>query len=657
MKIKSFTHFYKWSSSFLATLCLAIQANAETPPASGELFDPTSESSLSSLKTEHGSSVSITKAGDIPALKMDFPASKSYPAVDFAPSNGDWNLSKFGAVQASITNKGPKKAGVSLRVDNRGDWKKSPWSVETVWISPGKTRKITVTFGETYGRDGYALDASQINNIKILIDKPKASGSILITDFRAIDAPAAAKPSGQSNSMTGPNLNAPPISGELFPLDGKVDLSKLKTNQATVALDKSGASPAIKATYSKAAYPGVGFRGPKGGWNLQPFKGVEVGLTNTSDKKVRAGLRVDNPGNWKDSPWNTELTYLEPGETKTLKMIFGEQGGAQAFPLDSSRIVNVLVFLAKPKQSTTLLIRDLKAYGSSEDGGNKLAFSTKADRDKLVTPADWVGKRPPVKGDWVMTLNETFDGDQLNTEIWTPRLVWDGPAKGETQRYLEENIIVKDGVMSIKCEVNPGHQYNDSNLPTRKYATGAVTTLDKWTQRYGYIEAKIKAPTARGLWPAFWTMPDRGAESGLNIWERRSTNNKHGKGMEIDIFEHLTQWGPGRTNIAAHWDGYGSNHKQWGTDHVYYGPTKDGWHVTGLLWEPHKLTWYIDGIKKGEWESEHIIDIPSYLKFTVQMGNWATKDVDVANLPDYFQVDYVRVWQLADRLTSDKNNP
>lgn len=180
------------------------------------------------------------------------------------------------------------------------------------------------------------------------------------------------------------------------------------------------------------------------------------------------------------------------------------------------------------------------------------------------------------------------------------------------------------------------------DLERRTYATGAVTSLDKWTQRYGYFEARIKRPTARGLWPAFWMMPDRGAGNG-DIWVRRSTNNG---GMEIDIWEHLTEWGPHRYNVAAHWDGYGKEHKQWGNSHIYHLPTEDGWHTYGLLWEPGKLTWFADGRKVAEWKDDQVTDVPLYLKFTVQMGNWATTDVDEAALPDYFQIDYVRAWQL-----------
>jgi beta-glucanase (GH16 family) len=141
-------------------------------------------------------------------------------------------------------------------------------------------------------------------------------------------------------------------------------------------------------------------------------------------------------------------------------------------------------------------------------------------------------------------------------------------------------------------------------------------------------------------------MPDRGAASGLNQWQRRDTGNG---AMEIDILEHLTEWGPGRNNVAVHWDGYGENHKAWGTSQIYFGPTPDGWHNFGLLWEPGKLTWFVDGKKVVEYANERVSNVLSYLKLNVQLGGWATKDIEDSKLPDFFKVDHVRAWQLKSR--------
>lgn len=297
-----------------------------------------------------------------------------------------------------------------------------------------------------------------------------------------------------------------------------------------------------------------------------------------------------------------------------------------------------------------MLVYDLKTWGSPQAVADAKGLTSPADREKPVTPPEWLGQRPPVDGDWVLTLNENFDGDSLNTELWTARFPWDGPQPGQLQRYAPQNVIVEGGSVKFKAEKLHGHENNDAGLDTREYTSGLIQSYDKWAQAYGYFEARVKLPTARGLWPAFWMMPDRGKASGLDTWARRDTGTRGGKGMEIDILEHLAEWGPGRNNVAVHWDGYGAEHKSWGSTHVYFGPTPDGWHNFGLLWEPGKLTWFIDGKKVQEWENDRVPEVPAYLKMNIQMGGWATRNVDDAALPDLFEVDYVRAWQLQERL-------
>lgn len=376
-------------------------------------------------------------------------------------------------------------------------------------------------------------------------------------------------------------------------------------------------------------WPGVYLLPPRGRWDLSSFESVQVDVTNLSDADARVLVRVDNPNPDGRRNCNTDGGRVQSGETRTLTVTFGKSWGGQGFDLDESNVVGLLVMLDRPAREYTLALDNIRA-----------------NPKRYAELPEWLGQRPPVDGDWVQTLDEDFDGDDLDGELWTPRLCWDGPAKNELQRYLEQNVYVEDGSLKIKCEKNPGHQYDNPELETREYATGAVTSLDKWTQAYGYLEARIKRPTARGLWPAFWMMPDRGPEAG-DIWQRRDTGNG---GMEIDIWEHLCEWGPGRYNAATHWDGYGDNHQRWGTSDLHHLPTEDGWHVYGLLWEPGKLTWYCDGKKMVEWENERVTTVPMYIKFTVQMGGWATKDVDDASLPDFLQVDYVRAWQLRERM-------
>lgn len=257
----------------------------------------------------------------------------------------------------------------------------------------------------------------------------------------------------------------------------------------------------------------------------------------------------------------------------------------------------------------------------------------------------WAGTRPPLDGDWVSVFADEFNGTALDTTHWTPRLPWIGPIPWELQRYNDKNVNVRDGCMVIHCEKQTGHLYDNSAWPARDYTTGAVTTYDKWSMHYGYVEARLKVPQALGLWPAFWTMPDRGAVVDGKPLTKNQRRDTSGDGMEMDIMEHLCRFGPFRYNIAGHWDGYGKEHKSVGTSRIYSQPDAEGFFTAGLLWEPGKLTWYCNSQPVGTWSDARVGSAPASLKFTVQMGGWAGYEVDDSALPDDFKIDWVRVWQ------------
>ncbi|MDF3056324.1 MAG: glycoside hydrolase family 16 [Rariglobus sp.] len=633
-------------------------ASTATAAPAAVLFTPTADN-IGSIKTEKDPVLSLDTSTDTPALKVEFIGGSGYPGFDF-PISGNLNLSGFAGIQVDVTNISQSRLNLNLRADNPGDWKKSPWNTNNAWVAPGETKTVKLTFGQSYGNPGYLLDASRISVIKLFAATPKLTSAVLVKNLRPFGTAtaAAASPFGSTSEpapiATAPAAPAgeagtdatfsPAIDGELLNLSKSNPLAGFNYNESSAVVENGK----IKVTFNAGSnYPNIQFPIPKGGWNLSAFGGIELTVTNPTASKVRVFLRADNPGHWKAEPWNTENLTLGVGETKTIKLTFGQQNGAPAFPLNPARIIAIQLFTNRPKPDTTLLLSGLKASGSPADAANKLSLSKPEDRNVPAVLPAWLGQRPPVEipGEWVKTLDENFDGNKLNDKLWTPRFPWDGPQPGQLQRYAPENVIVGNGVAAFKVEKRHGHENNDPSRPTREYTSGLIQSYDKWTQLYGYFEARIKVPYVRGLWPAYWMMPDRGPSAGSQ-WKRRDTGNG---GMEIDIMEILSEWGPGRNSVATHWDGYGADHKQWGTSQIYYGPTADGWHVYGLLWEPGKLTWFVDGKKLAEWQNERVGSVPTYLKFNVQLGGWATKNVDDASLPAVMEVDYTRAWQLKSR--------
>ncbi len=167
--------------------CLAVHPlRADAPPESGSLLDIAALSDASGIKVENGAAASLGDASGAKAVKLDFPGNGSYPGADLPPSGGMWNLTGYTGVAVTVTNAGTAKVGVGLRVDNPGDWRSNPWDSEVVWIDPGATQAVKVTFGQSYGKPGFALDPAQVKNIKVMMTNPKAPGTLLITSVQAV---------------------------------------------------------------------------------------------------------------------------------------------------------------------------------------------------------------------------------------------------------------------------------------------------------------------------------------------------------------------------------------------------------------------------------------------------------------------------------------
>ena len=111
-------------------------------------------------------------------------------------------------------------------------------------------------------------------------------------------------------------------------------------------------------------------------------------------------------------------------------------------------------------------------------------------------------------------------------------------------------------------------------------------------------------------------------------------------GTEIDIVE--MPWRDGRLTANLHWDGYDKAHKSAGKKFTLPEVT-EGFHNYGLLWLPAEYVFYVDG--KEVWRSDAggVSQVPEFLKLTNEIGKWAG-DIKKAKLPDYFEVDYVRVY-------------
>ena len=161
---------------------------------------------------------------------------------------------------------------------------------------------------------------------------------------------------------------------------------------------------AVSVAGSNAEYPCVDFVPANGVWDLSPWGHIETQVKNTSEMPIAVNMRVDQTEPFQS---NTEIAYLKPGESRTLKVIFGYQYGFKPGPkLDPAKIKLVKLFVGgKSDKTRTFTFTDIFANG----------------------PA---GEKPPLNPNHVVTVPE----NGVMVGQLEPRLVAQG--EGRCQKHL-----------------------------------------------------------------------------------------------------------------------------------------------------------------------------------------------------------------------------
>lgn len=279
-----------------------------------------------------------------------------------------------------------------------------------------------------------------------------------------------------------------------------------------------------------------------------------------------------------------------------------------------------------------------------------------------VTPdPDKPDTDPYHKDGYKLTFQDEFDGETLDTTKWGYMLgVQDhygneyGPmnwGNGELQYYTEgDNVEVNDGTLKIIARKEQRESCN--------YTSSRICTRDKFSQTFGYFEARMKLPIGSGLWPAFWLMPQPSSKDGLS--------NAYGgwaASGEIDIMENKGRL-PNKIDNTIHYGGGWPNNKLIGKSTTLSSPVSD-WHIYALEWTYDKLTWLVDGIAVYTVSSDVYystasdspaapFDQPFYVILNLAVGGsydpQGTQEFLTANnfVEACVQVDFVRVYQRLD---------
>ncbi len=190
---------------------------------------------------------------------------------------------------------------------------------------------------------------------------------------------------------------------------------------------------------------------------------------------------------------------------------------------------------------------------------------------------------PPIYEAGSLKFEDEFNGSSLNSSKWSHQTgtgsqygLW-GWGNGELQYYRSENTTVSDGTakITVKSESFEGKEYTSSRF----------TTLNKFSFRYGKVQARIKTVDGKSLWPAFWLLPVGGN------WPCDG---------EIDIMEQGGHVGGiNETTGAAHLGecGGASTYETFDLKNPAGVSYANDFHIYEIQWSKDKIAWYVDDKK------------------------------------------------------------
>lgn len=227
---------------------------------------------------------------------------------------------------------------------------------------------------------------------------------------------------------------------------------------------------------------------------------------------------------------------------------------------------------------------------------------------------------------------------------WTAEIGGKGWGNQELQYYtnsIENAFHDGEGSLVIKAVKLDPPLTLDCWYGKCKYASARLITKQKFEQKYGRFEARIKIPRSQGMWSAFWML---GNDIDRVGWAECG---------EIDIMENIGRE-PSKVYGTIHGPGY-SGAK--GIGKAYSSADDrafaDDFHVYAVEWSKNKIEWFVDGKsyqtltpKNLPKDARWVYDHPFFLILNLAVGGpWGGEPDETTIFPGVMMIDYVRVYK------------
>jgi beta-glucanase (GH16 family) len=238
---------------------------------------------------------------------------------------------------------------------------------------------------------------------------------------------------------------------------------------------------------------------------------------------------------------------------------------------------------------------------------------------------------------WRLVWSDDFNGAtgaRIDPARWSHEIGGDGWGNGELQFHTADNAAL-DGaghlVITARREPSGARAFTSSRLSTR----------GKLERQYGRIEARLRLPAGKGLWPAFWML---GADVAQVGWPACG---------EIDIVEARGAQ-PRRASSALHGPGYSAGNA---LTAAYESPDgkalTDDFHVFAVEWSPGEMHFSVDGhgyhsqratrLAPGQ---RWVFDHPFFLILNLSVGGtFGGPPDDTTPFPATLAADYIRIYE------------
>ncbi len=220
-----------------------------------------------------------------------------------------------------------------------------------------------------------------------------------------------------------------------------------------------------------------------------------------------------------------------------------------------------------------------------------------------------------------LLFEDNFEGNNLDMSKWNIKSEW--KPSNSPVCMLTENVSVSNGNLIIKSR-------NDGGGPCDlQRSSGYIDTKNKLSFKFGYAEMRAKLPKGKGIWPAFWLLP-----------------SPSGWPPEIDIFEMLGHQ-PNKLYFTVHTQGNDPNCGGYSNckSGSYSGPDySEDYHTYAIEWVSNYIAWFVDGVERFR-STQYVTQIPMFLVIDTYVGgDWPGNPDNTTQWPQYFNIDYVRVY-------------